>query len=190
MIAVVCSNTLAAIGLQQLLHEVMPFMHVRHYMNTADVVASVHEYAHLFVDADEVDRHLDFYNPIRHKVMVLTSNSLPEHLNDYHFIRLDVPEEQLVKSILALEQYGHPNGTNLPQKAVAKDTKLLSQREVQVLTLVAEGYLNKQIADKLNISISTVISHRKNIQEKLKLRTVSALTIYAVMHGYVDVNRI
>ena len=53
-----------------------------------------------------------------------------------------------------------------------------------------EGKINKEIADTLCIGLSTVITHRKNIQEKLGLKSVSSLTIYAVMHGYVDINKI
>ena len=49
---------------------------------------------------------------------------------------------------------------------------------------------NKEIADKLTITLNTVISHRKNIMDKLGMKSVSALTIYAVMHGYVDINKI
>jgi DNA-binding NarL/FixJ family response regulator len=59
-----------------------------------------------------------------------------------------------------------------------------------VLSLIAQGLLNKEIADKLNIGLTTVISHRKNITEKLGIKSVSALTIYSVMHGYVDLNKI
>ena len=58
------------------------------------------------------------------------------------------------------------------------------------MTLIVQGYINKQIADRLNIALSTVITHRKNIMDKLGFRSVSALTIYAVMHGYVDINKI
>ena len=68
--------------------------------------------------------------------------------------------------------------------------KLLSDREIEVLSLIAQGYINKEIADQLNIGLTTVISHRKNIVDKLGMRSVSALTIYAVMHGYVDINKI
>ena len=50
--------------------------------------------------------------------------------------------------------------------------------------------LNKEIADRLNIGLTTVISHRKNIMTKLGLRSVSALTIYAVMHGYINIDQI
>ena len=64
------------------------------------------------------------------------------------------------------------------------------KREIEVLSLVAQGLINKEIADRLCISLTTVITHRKNITEKLNMRSVSALTIYAVMHGYVDLDKI
>ena len=68
--------------------------------------------------------------------------------------------------------------------------KALSDREIEVLSLVAQGKINKEIAEKLFISTTTVITHSKNIQEKLGIKSVSSLTIYAVMHGYVDTNKI
>ena len=58
------------------------------------------------------------------------------------------------------------------------------------MSLIVQGYINKEIADKLNIGLATVVTHRRNIMEKLRLRSVSALTIYAVMHGYVDIGKI
>ena len=66
----------------------------------------------------------------------------------------------------------------------------LSVREVEVMSLVVKGFINKEIADRLNISLATVVTHRRNIMEKLGIRSVSALTVYAVMHGYVDINEI
>lgn len=76
----------------------------------------------------------------------------------------------------------HIAGRNEPSK--------LSSRETEVLTLIVKGYLNKEIADKLNLSLSTVITHRRNITEKLKRKSVGALTIYAVTHGLVDMHEI
>lgn len=62
----------------------------------------------------------------------------------------------------------------------------LSQRETDVLRLVAMGYINKEIADTLSISVNTVLSHRKNITAKLGIRSASGLGFYAVMNGIVD----
>ena len=68
----------------------------------------------------------------------------------------------------------------------AQDHEDLSPREREVLQLVACGYLNKQIADKLAISLHTVISHRKNITRKLQIKTVAGLTVYAVLKGLIS----
>ncbi|MCU4155519.1 helix-turn-helix transcriptional regulator [Carboxylicivirga sp. A043] len=65
------------------------------------------------------------------------------------------------------------------------NSDLLSEREVDVLKAVALGYSNKEIAEKLFISINTVISHRKNITEKLGIKTIAGLTVYAVMNDLI-----
>jgi DNA-binding NarL/FixJ family response regulator len=101
-----------------------------------------------------------------------------------------VPEQQLVRSLLMLEQHAHPHGKNLPKMPEVLQRQILSNREIEVMSLIVQGLINKEIADRLNISLSTVITHRKNIMEKLGMKSVSALTIYAVMHGYVDINKI
>jgi DNA-binding CsgD family transcriptional regulator len=64
--------------------------------------------------------------------------------------------------------------------------RTISQRELEVLKLVALGFLNKEIADKLNISLNTVLSHRKNITAKLGIKTVSGLAFYCLSHGYLS----
>ena len=69
-------------------------------------------------------------------------------------------------------------------------TQELSAREAEVLALVAQGCLNKEIAQRLHIGLTTVISHRRNLTEKLGIRSVSGLTIYAVTMGYVDPEQI
>jgi DNA-binding NarL/FixJ family response regulator len=62
----------------------------------------------------------------------------------------------------------------------------LSPREKEVLSLVAQGFMNKEIADNLKIAITTVITHRKNIVEKLGIKTIPGLTVYAYAQGYLD----
>jgi regulator of cell morphogenesis and NO signaling len=62
----------------------------------------------------------------------------------------------------------------------------LSDREKEVLVQVAKVLLNKEIADKLNISINTVITHRKNITRKTGIKTAPGLTVYAILGGLID----
>ncbi len=64
----------------------------------------------------------------------------------------------------------------------------LSDREIDVLKLLIEGKMNKEIAQKLNISIHTVISHRKNISQKLGIKSTAAMAIYAVANGIININ--
>jgi len=66
--------------------------------------------------------------------------------------------------------------------------KNLSKREIDVLKLLVKGNANKEIADKLNISIHTVITHRKNITQKLGIKSIAAMVIYAVAHNIIDIN--
>ena len=62
----------------------------------------------------------------------------------------------------------------------------LSKRETDVLVAVAKGMMNKEIADEMNISIHTVISHRKNITRKTGINSVSGLTVYALLNNLID----
>jgi DNA-binding NarL/FixJ family response regulator len=62
----------------------------------------------------------------------------------------------------------------------------LTQREREILKLIAEGYKNKEIADDLCISVKTVEKHRANLMEKLSLHNVQALTAYAIERGLVS----
>lgn len=66
----------------------------------------------------------------------------------------------------------------------------LSAREKEILVCVAKGMLNKEIADKLNLSIYTVITHRKNITRKTGIKTVAGLTVYALLNGLIDMNSV
>lgn len=61
----------------------------------------------------------------------------------------------------------------------------LTGREKEVLREIASGKTNKEIADRLNISVNTVITHRKNISTKLGIKSVSGLSLYALMNGII-----
>ncbi len=68
------------------------------------------------------------------------------------------------------------------------DKSMLSDRELDVLKLIVEGYSNKEIGEKLFISTHTVITHRKNITQKTGIKSVSGLTIFAVLNKLVEVD--
>ena len=64
----------------------------------------------------------------------------------------------------------------------------LTDREKEILVGVAKGLLNKEIADKYNISVYTVISHRKNITRKTGIKSVAGLTVYALLNGLIEMS--
>jgi len=191
-IAIVDSNVLSMIGLKQILEHVMPIMDIKTFSSVEELEQTNSDvYFHYFVAQSMLLQQRQFFIAHQHKTIVLTQNSYPSNQpTGFHCISTNVTEEQLVRSILMLEQYAHAHGKNLPAMPKAITTSTLSAREIEVLGLIVQGYINKEIADRLNIGITTVITHRKNIMEKLGMKSVSGLTIYAVMHGYVDINDI
>ena len=66
------------------------------------------------------------------------------------------------------------------------DTDPLSDREKEVLICLSKGLKNNEIADALNISVHTVITHRKNIVRKTGIKSVAALTVYAILNNLIE----
>ena len=66
----------------------------------------------------------------------------------------------------------------------------LSKREETILKLIARGYTNKAIADRLFLSLHTVTTHRKNIVAKLGIKSVSGLTVYAIVNNMISLEEI
>ena len=84
------------------------------------------------------------------------------------------------KVISKMNEFAHSEATK------NTDDVELSKRETDVLVAVAKGMMNKEIADQMNISIHTVISHRKNITRKTGIKSVSGLTVYALLNNLID----
>ena len=191
-IAIIDPNTLSALGLKAILQNVIPIMTVDTFGSFAELTANDPDnYFHYFVAMNVVLENKAFFSEHRRKTIVLTlSLDSTSQLSEFHSLCINVPEQELIRSLLALEQHAHGHGQNLPPMPKALQQKVLTDREIEVMSLIVQGYINKEIADKLNIGLATVITHRKNIMDKLGLKSVSALTIYAVMHGYVDINKV
>lgn len=73
----------------------------------------------------------------------------------------------------------------IPSKYSCEGVKL-SDREIQILQLIAEGLANKHIADKLFISIHTVMTHRKHIMSKLKINNTASLVMFAIQENLIN----
>ncbi|MFC3883143.1 response regulator [Bacillus songklensis] len=105
------------------------------------------------------------------------------------------PHDELIKAIQSVaggSAYLYPSATkrlmeeyvgHLKQGGNMDTYSLLSDREKEVLTLIAKGYSNKEVAEKLVISVKTVETHKSNLMEKLKMKTRPELVEYAVKKG-------
>ena len=191
-IAIIDPKTLSALGLKAILQNVMPIMTVDTFGSVSELQANdADSYFHYFTAMAVVLENMQFFTERKRKTIVLTlSLDTMSQLSDFKSLCVNVPEPELVRSLLMLEQHAHGKGEHLPPMPAILSKKILSDREIEVMSLIVQGYINKEIADKLNIGLATVITHRKNIMDKLGMKSVSALTIYAVMHGYVDINKI
>ncbi len=90
----------------------------------------------------------------------------------------DITCNDRIRELLWHRAHAHRN-------AAAPSGKALTARETDVLRLIVQGKINREIADELFISFNTVLTHRKNITSKLGIKSVSGLTMYALMHGLV-----
>ncbi len=138
------------------------------------------------------------------KILVLTVHKTEEYIlatlkaGADGYILKDSTHAELkmaVKNVLSGKQYispgisekvieGYLEGRKTLKVRTAWET--LTQREREILKLIAEGYKNKEIADDLCISVKTVEKHRANLMEKLNLHNAQALTTYAIEKGLVS----
>ncbi|WP_034541736.1 response regulator transcription factor [Phocaeicola paurosaccharolyticus] len=191
--AIIDRNTLSCIGLQTILEEIIPSATIRVFSTFDKFICDTPDmYAHYFVSSQIYFEHTSFFLERFPKAIVLANGENLPQLKGVPTMNINQNEKQLIKSLLSLQKYGHSNETipNQNHPVHEKDSLDLSPREIEVLVLITKGLINKEIADKLNISLTTVISHRKNITEKLGLKSVSSLTVYAIMNGYIEADSI
>jgi len=118
------------------------------------------------------------------RILLIESGSIDETVKVFaHSILLKKDDEPVVLSKL---KTFFDIGDNKPESA--KDEDVLSEREREIVQLVAQGKTNNEISDILFISPHTVITHRKNIASKLGIKTIAGLTVYAMLNGLIDIN--
>ena len=139
------------------------------------------------------------------KVLILSAHNDPEYVEEVvkagalGYLVKQVSSEIVVKAIrevqkgktfftpsiakrLKDEYQKSPDGVGLRKKS---DTQLTS-REAELLQMVAEGHVNKQIASELGISIKTVEKHRQHLMEKLNIHDIAGLTRFAIAAGIIE----
>lgn len=77
---------------------------------------------------------------------------------------------------------------NIEPEVEEENSESLSQREKEIVICVVKGMTNKEIAEKLYLSIHTVITHRRNISRKLQIHSAAGLTIYAIVNKLVELS--
>lgn len=107
------------------------------------------------------------------------------------YLRKDAPRHELelaVRNVMANGSYfGNGVAQLLLQRAEATAPDLLTPRQLEILTLIAEGKSSKQIGFDLGLSSKTVDVHRANLMDRLGLMDVASLTRYAVRNGLVKI---
>ncbi|MFW6043114.1 MAG: response regulator transcription factor [Marinilabiliaceae bacterium] len=120
--------------------------------------------------------------PENGKIVYIINTPLPDDSPSDQISVFDTKKRLSEKLSHQIQQYQH--------KTEKEETEELTPREKLILKHVALGYTNKEIAAKLYISTHTVISHRKNITRKLDIKTVSGLTVYAILNGIIKMEDI
>lgn len=153
-----------------------------------------------------------YANNQKQSITIINPSFIQNNLKAFNILRSEYPENKWIAFIYALfdsQTISHfdavINISDSPESIIAtikrvsssendpdipNSTETLSDRETEVLQLLATGLSNKEIADRLNISINTAITHRKNISQKTGIKSISGLTIYAVAKKLINLENI
>ena len=123
-------------------------------------------------------------HPNVNRVALVTSYVDKNILKNFkEVIELSDNKQKVINKMLNLQN-------NNDEASAQNESVDLSNRETDVLVCVAKGMTNKDISDMLNISVHTVITHRKNIVKKTGIKSVSGLTVYALLNNLVEESEI
>ena len=104
-------------------------------------------------------------------------------LSEIFTLETDLRKHTIIEDRILIPAVNHLEDSDGADSASPGDR--LSSREIEILAGVARGLLNKEIAAKYNISIHTVITHRKNIARKTGITTIAGLTAYAILNNII-----
>lgn len=185
-IGIIGLSSLETIGIKTIIEEVPESI-------SENVEISIYEkFNELNQDVEKLDSyiigmhifaaHIDFFLPRKSKVLLLNRDNYEEEFeanNNNSGIR------QIYRYTSGREISDIIRNLLVEISDKEEMTGELSIREKDVLKELAQGKTNKEIADILSISVNTVITHRKNISSKLGIKSVSGLSLYALMNGII-----
>lgn len=178
-------------GLRQLLEDIIPSIVITTFNSFEELVINQPEkYMHFFVSSAIYFQHAQYFLSQPQKSIVLVHGETYPHLNKLLTLNVCQDEKAMVKSLLKLHGMGHSSHPGNMAAHTIEEKEILSAREVDVAILLAKGFINKEIADRLNISLTTVITHRKNIMDKLKARSLADIIIHVVMNGLIAIDEL
>ena len=188
---IIMENTLSAMALRTLLMDIANGLEVVVCDSLDSYTPTEGSVPHFFVSSMTIFRNPDYFRQMMRRTIVVTEGN-GSTFAQMGFRTLDATssEQDIVRAILQMHHMGHPHGHPHPTATNVVNSSELSQREREVLKLMIKGRINKEIADELHISLSTVIFHRNNICDKLNTRSIGRLTIYAVLNNIVSIAEI
>ncbi len=156
-----------------------------------EILASIGEYELNLVIVNPVQlynrakvfKHIRKSTQVKWAALVYSFFDTETLLNFDDIIRVTDTPEAIIDTINKIAGTDSTDNDNAQQES-------LSERETEVLVQLVNGLSNKEIADKLNISIHTVISHRKNITQKTGIKSQSGLTIYALSNKVISLDNL
>lgn len=190
-LAIIDPNTLSSIALRSILWDVYNNVEVYTYGTMESFIRdSNRHFVHFFVSSDILFKHIDEFETLKNQTTVISVGPDRKFSNaGYNVLDISLPEQELMSKLLRIQlvsRYEVQHG----KTSRIKSSSELSPREKDVLRLMVKGMINKEMAEILGISATTVIFHRNNICDKLGTRSIGKLTIFAVLSGIIDINEI
>lgn len=179
-IAIIHTNTLVTSGLSWIFNTYFKPVQVKVYLSADEYTrCSGGQGDYIFTDTETYALHPDLFIPRKQKTWIfIDKQSLTTQTSGPFFLHMQAPIESIIEQLETINSQNVSSSND--------NGKELSSREIEVLQFIVKGAINKEIADKLSISLNTVLTHRKNITSKLGIKTVSGLTFYAMMNGYIS----
>jgi len=198
-------------GLKSLLHNTKDINVVGEFGNADDLLKQINQLAAQIIITDismpgmngiELTQYLVKNHPCI-KTIILSMHNNKEFIvsamdaGAKAYLPKDIAGNELNEAIHEVSQgheYFNQIISNIVMRSLMRNNKKekkhgeLTKRETEVLKLVADGLMNKEVADKLNISVRTVDCHKNNIMSKLGLNTTAELVKYAIKNHIIEVD--